>query len=377
MLPAEQWGWRLAAELVERLAGQPARKAASAPAASAPAASVPAASVPAAKVLCVSLGRGQAAAELAAAGCRVTLWFLDRYRMQLAADALGPATAVGLVCSADFPDEAYDLVLLPLSHRGEAELARDWIQAGYQRLAAGGHLVVTVDHRQDKWVHQQLRALGSKVTVSTGAQAAGYVVAKQRDAKRIRSLQAEFTFRDGEAMLRAVSRPGVFAHRRLDPGAHQLIEAIRWPAQPPTGRLRGLEIGCGAGTITAALAARAQREGVAAEWLAIDSNARAVQCSQLTAAANGLETITAVLDCSGAAVPAGQFDLAIANPPYYADFRIARLFVQIAHRGLASGGTLYLVTKQPDWYHQNLFPGWRGVEIWPQGQYHIVRARRG
>ncbi len=335
-----------------------------------------------ATILCASLGRGQAAAALAAdrPTAQVTLWFLDLYRLQLAQTQLPSLPTLSLVCSSDFPDQPFDLIVLPLSHRGEAELARDLIQTAFERLVIGGHLVVTVDHPRDKWVHEQLRALGCKVTVASGAQAAGYVICKRSEPKRLRSLQASFTFRDGDHVLQAVSRPGVFAHRRLDPGARQLIDAMDWPSATATANdtpLQILEIGCGSGTISAAIAARAARAQIAVQLHAIDSCARAVQCTGLTAAANGLSGITAVLDCDGRSITPGGYQLAIANPPYYADFRIARLFINIARQALAAGGTLYLVTKHPDWYHQNLFPGWRDTEIWPQGQYHIVRARRG
>ena len=41
------------------------------------------------------------------------------------------------------------------------------------------------------------------------------------------------------------------------------------------------------------------------------------------------------------------FDVVLANPPYYAQASIARLFVERARTLLGPGGRLYLVTKQP------------------------------
>ena len=43
-----------------------------------------------------------------------------------------------------------------------------------------------------------------------------------------------------------------------------------------------------------------------------------------------------------------DFDLALANPPYYAQQAIAQLFVERAHDLLKPGGRFYLVTKQAD-----------------------------
>jgi len=56
-------------------------------------------------------------------------------------------------------------------------------------------------------------------------------------------------------------------------------------------------------------------------------------------------------------VGAGGYDLALANPPYYSGFRIARHFLTAGHDALRPGGKLLLVTKHPAWYEQNM-PKW-------------------
>ena len=43
-----------------------------------------------------------------------------------------------------------------------------------------------------------------------------------------------------------------------------------------------------------------------------------------------------------------SFDVALANPPYYAGQSVARLFVERARALLKPGGRFYLVTKQPE-----------------------------
>ena len=47
-------------------------------------------------------------------------------------------------------------------------------------------------------------------------------------------------------------------------------------------------------------------------------------------------------------LPAASFDVALANPPYYAQSSIARLFIERSRVLLRPGGRLYLVTKRPD-----------------------------
>jgi 16S rRNA (guanine1207-N2)-methyltransferase len=336
------------------------------------------------RVLCSSLGRGQAAAAIASGRpeAEVTLWYLDQYWQHLAATEIGQQSGLSIVCSADFPSGPFDLAVLPFSFRGEAELTRDLIQQAFDRLAIDGHLVVSTDNPRDRWLHDQLREMFPKVTVIVSEEAAGYVIKKRAEQKRPRPLKCEFAFRDGQRLVRAVSRPGVFSHRRLDPGARQLIDAIPWPIETSPGKtLRVVDIGCGCGAVGVAIAARAQGdnqgETMPIEVLAIDSNARAVACTAESADLNGVTTLTARLNCFGEVDQPATYDLAVANPPYYADFRIAKLFVDSALKALITGGVLYLVTKNATWYQENLFPGWRDIRIHPSGQYFIVTARRG
>lgn len=334
------------------------------------------------RILCTTLGRGQAAVALASERpqSEVICWFLDRYQQRLAASQAPPLPRLQWICGADFPDPTFDLALVPLSFRGEAELARDLIQDAFARLRIGGQLITAVDNPRDQWLHTQLRAMFPKVTVAHGADAVCYVVRKRGPQRRPRSLRCEFTYRDGPRLLQAVSRPGVFAHRRLDPGARQLIDAVPRDLGELAGDdapLRILDIGCGSGVVGVALAARRQDQGQPVHVLSLDSNARAVQCTARTATLNGIGSLTAVLESEGDCDLPGSYDLAVANPPYYADFRIAALFLQAAARGLRPGGMLYLVTKHPDWYQEHLFPGWRDATIAPSGRYFIVTARRG
>ena len=87
---------------------------------------------------------------------------------------------------------------------------------------------------------------------------------------RPKNFRCEFAFRDRGRLIHAVSRPGVFSHREIDPGARQLMAAMEIAAGD-----RVLDIGCGSGTVSFAAAFRA--EGV--EVLAVDSHARAVECT--------------------------------------------------------------------------------------------------
>src|SRR5690606_13759287 len=95
------------------------------------------------RILCTTLGRGQAAASLAEErpAARAVCWFLDQYQQRLAIAAQPARDNLTFICAADAPEECFDLAVIPLSFRGEAELARDVIQEVFARLQIGGRLV--------------------------------------------------------------------------------------------------------------------------------------------------------------------------------------------------------------------------------------------
>ncbi len=322
------------------------------------------------RFVATTVGRAQAAAAFAQAAPEsvVDCWFLDLYQRQLAAQTLvaGPENLT-LVCQADLPAGPFQLAMLPLSKSGEAELARDQLQAAAMSLEIGGTLIAAVDNPRDQWLREQLADLFPKVTVQPHKDAVVYIARKQAELKKVRDFRCEFTFRDRGRLLQAVSRPGVFSHRRLDAGARQLIDAVE--IEPG---MRVLDIGCGAGTVALALAAREPTASVHA----VDGNTRAVECTLAGAALNRLTNVTAELSCDGNYSGAGGYDLVVANPPYYADNRIAELFVDAAHRSLRPGGRLLVVAKRADWYVATMPDAWDEVEHRPSKNYAIITAVR-
>ncbi len=106
----------------------------------------------------------------------------------------------------------------------------------------------------------------------------------------------------------------------------------------PQARL--IDIGCGSGSVALGVAIREP----SAEVFAIDSNARAIDCVQRGIKLNGIENLQVQLNHDGALGKEDSFDMALANPPYFADFRIAEQFLKTALSVLRTGGRLVLVT---------------------------------
>lgn len=320
------------------------------------------------RILCTTLGRAQAALQLAQLWPQVEVvcWFLDLWQQELAAQE-AVADNLSFCCQPDFHDQPIELAVIPTTMHGEAELTRDLLQAAYLRLTEGGTLVASTDNPEDDWLHKQLRHWRVKVKVERFPDAVVYVVRKLEPLRRVRDFRCEFKFRDRDHLISAVSRPGVFSHRHVDPGARQLIRA----AEVSQG-MRILDIGCGAGAVALALANRDPTVRVRA----VDSNARAVECTRAGAKLNSLANVSVELNASGEYAEPGTFDLALANPPYFADFEIAERFVAAAHRSLRPGGQLLVVTKQPQWYAETLPANWQDVQIEERKRYFVASASK-
>lgn len=138
--------------------------------------------------------------------------------------------------------------------------------------------------------------------------------------------------------LQICSLPGVFSHGRTDDGTALLLEELA--AQPVRGAV--LEIGCGAGVLTAALAASGARV------TAVDVSATAVLAARRTLAANGLTAEVSGSDLYQQV--SGRFDAICTNPPFHDGIvrtvETTRLLIQGARQRLLAGGELVLVANQ-------------------------------
>ena len=324
------------------------------------------------RVLCTSVGRAQFAGALKEQlpDARVTCHFFDVYLSEQAQQARRQdAGAVSIVCAADLPEDDVDLVALALKASGDAELTHELFQTGHARLSLGGRMLVSTDNPQDKWVHDELRKLFPKVTRRPEKRGVVYLATKTANLKKLKNFVCQFAFRDQGRLLAVVSRPGVFSHRRLDGGARALMNAMEIREG-----FQVLDIGCGCGAVGLAAACRASGVSV----LALDSNARAIEATEHSAALNSLQNISTSLNAEGDLDgKEGTFDIVLGNPPYFSNYQIAHVFLDAGRRALKPGGQLLIVTKTPHWYEEHVPDYFESFTLEPGKNYTIIRAVQG
>lgn len=248
------------------------------------------------------------------------------------------------------PGGPFDVIALPFPKGSEAIFAREIIEEAHVGLVQGGRLLAAIDDPDAEWGKRVVKDIFGNATVALD----GRTVGRKRHLGVVlagRRKKASPTVRDHRHPLRArlrargedeglaltlESRPGVFGNVALDQGTRALAEAF-----DVTERDVILDLGCGYGPLGILGALLAPR----GRAVLVDANARAVACARRNAASNGASNVEVRLLADLEGLEEGVYDLALANPPYFSNFRIARAFVEGAFQALKPGGRLWLVAK--------------------------------
>lgn len=282
-----------------------------------------------------------------------------------------------IVCDADPPAGTWDTIVFPTFTTDSSEAAQELFQTLHTRLKPGGRLYVSTNNPRDRWIQSQLRPLFSPVEVRKLPRGVLCIAVRSAPLKKLRGFHARFGFRCHDQILLCETRPGVFSHRRLDGGARALIRSLdlirndvaagsfEYPS-------RIVEMGSGSGAVAVATASTFP----AAEVLAVDSDARAVDSTARSAALNQLTNIRTLLSSEGVSDQPGTWDLLLGNPPYYSDFRIAELFLQTARKLLRPGGRVHIVSKPVEWQLARMQQLFADVHQHTFGEYSVFTAVR-
>jgi len=293
----------------------------------------------------VILGSPRTAADIAEAFARpgTVCWQMDRFQADRVSDELRERNiAANVVCSADVWDQPaeFNCAIFPAAQRGERELKLDVVEQAYHVLRPHGLFSVLSPVPRDQVFPPAMKKQFRRVALESSRDGTALWSTCEGTRKRRRH-ETTFSAKVSEGRyVDFISRPGLFTYGRLDDGTRSLLDVLETRAAE-----RIIDLGCGGGTagIVAAL-----RSGDGAHITLADSNARAVQVAALNASRLGVTEYAAHLTTDFAELPAASFDLALANPPYFAGYAVARLFVEQARRLLRPGGRLYLVSRLPE-----------------------------
>ncbi len=313
-------------------------------------------------------------------GDHVTVHAYDAYQARKIREDVGVKGNMTVLCSAGLPEGAlYDRALyFATSKLVSAELELDTLQDICLHLKEGAQL------ETDGVEPDTLGKLFRKVESSRESRRSPVkcVCTKKGELKRVRTFAAEFEASvPGGSKLKLMSLPGCFCHRRPDEGGLALAEVVAREIgeTPPASPCPVLDVGCGCGLVGLLVADALRRHGVGEAPLAlVDSHARAVSAARQNAASLGFAAECALSDDG---LPpehplAGRFKIALANPPYYGEGRIADLFAQIAARSLAPDGACWMVAKTPDIIRSACAAAFRKVDEFKRRGYTVLKACR-
>ena len=160
---------------------------------------------------------------------------------------------------------------------------------------------------------------------------------------------------------------GLFSPRGADAGTLSMVSAVELESGQKL-----LDLGCGAGLVGIAAAKVLGEENV---WMT-DVDPAAVRCAAENVKRNGVENVH--LCCGDAldAVDASGFDWILSNPPYHADFSVAKKFIEKGFNRLKLGGKLVMVVKRELWYRNKLTAIFGGVRMQEIGGYFVFTAEK-
>ncbi|MEI7881323.1 MAG: methyltransferase [bacterium] len=278
-----------------------------------------------------------------------------------------PASGVTSRCEPNIPERDYfDAVCLQISQGTTSnELILDLLQQSQLALKIGGRCCVTVEE-DAPWVAEHVKKFFGNCSIRGQKKGSTLLMAQKKSAlKTLKTYQAEFTMTVPHGLpVTLTTLPGVFAHRRVDPGAQALAEMAE--TQPNDAIL---DMGCGCGSIGISLAKNQPTVSVCF----VDSHSRATTITQQNCFDNGITNFSVVLSDQGVPPPP-RFTLFVGNPPYYSHDRITDFFIRTAFETLLPAGRAYIVAKNASHHMEYMQELFGNAEVLHRRGYQIVKS---
>jgi 16S rRNA (guanine1207-N2)-methyltransferase len=172
---------------------------------------------------------------------------------------------------------------------------------------------------------------------------------------------------NGDIRMTLETRHGIFSPQKADEGTLAMLSTV---TLKPGETL--LDLGCGSGMVAIWAASQVGGENVSM----LDVDPEAVEVAKNNANNNGFGNIRAFCSDGFANYTMKELDWILSNPPYHADFRVPKLFIEKGFNRLKTGGRMVMVTKRELWYKNKFITVFGGVQITRIGDYFVFTAEK-
>jgi 16S rRNA (guanine1207-N2)-methyltransferase len=165
--------------------------------------------------------------------------------------------------------------------------------------------------------------------------------------------------------VRFETRPGLFSPASLDAGTLAMLGLARFDEDDKV-----LDLGCGYGLVGVTVALEIGPNRV---WM-LDVDPTAVACARRNLVLNGVAGAKVVESDGFRGLSEIGFTKILCNPPYHADFSVAKHVIEKGFNRLVVGGALWMVTKREAWYRNKLTAIFGGVRVHAADGYVVFEA---
>ena len=161
--------------------------------------------------------------------------------------------------------------------------------------------------------------------------------------------------------------PKIFSPHSVDKGTLAMLGIAEF-----TQGDKVLDLGCGYGVVGIYAAKIIGSQNITMS----DIDAKCIELSALNAKSNGVDSINIILSNGFDNIADKGYNAILSNPPYHADFKIPKHFIEKGFNRLQIGGKMYMVTKRKDWYKNKLSSVFGGVKLYEIEGYYVFCAEK-
>ncbi len=158
-----------------------------------------------------------------------------------------------------------------------------------------------------------------------------------------------------------------FSPKGVDKGTLFMLSMVR-----VTKEDKVLDLGCGYGVVGIYIAKLIGGEHVVMSDISEEALSLTISNLKL----NKLEQVRVLKSNGLKEIPDRDFTLILSNPPYHADFSVAKAFIEEGYKRLILGGIMIMVTKRLTWYRNKITAVFGGVKVFEQEGYYVFIAEK-